>query len=105
MPDNQVGADVRSSLESGINAQRVVHSILERSGADMVGLGRAATKIVLDALDRTDGRRLSGDEGATITRLLGQPRRDVAELRRIVLMHEQDVHGSCGSPGITWHLA
>jgi len=94
MGNNEVGPNVRASLESLEQGVGVPDGILKATAA-IVRLRCGATPhVILNPLHATSiPRRLLRQKSAAKTLALGQVASDVAELGREVLMNEEDIHG------------
>ena len=91
--DNEVRLHFGMRLHHFVDTVRVPHTVLERPAAIVDRLGRSAGQLVLKPLNAIEhsGRQLAY-ERASKAMLLDEIAGDVSELRRKILVDEEDVH-------------
>ena len=100
MANDQIGLDVRPRCERVEDRLGFPDRVLKRPAAKMILLGGTPPLPVLHDLNGPVApRRAFRDEGTAITVVACQAMREMAELRRIVRMKEENVHGRARSFG------
>ena len=93
MPNDQVGANVRSGFQRIEQALRMPDLVLECAAAKMRLLGRAALELVLNLLKAVGYRGgLFRHKRATESVLVDQVPSNMTELGRVVLVHKENMH-------------
>jgi hypothetical protein len=96
--NDEVGPDVRQSLERVVDALGMSDVVLKRAGAKVRFFPRAAERFVVDAFESAELRvGQLGDVGGLPLMLLHKPLGDMAKLSGEVFVDEKDVHGRWGN--------